>query len=88
MTLLAYMIHIIYVFTYIIITIIDKTLLYKFIIAKVSHKSLSKFLFDFITYGSVFKQNPSSILLFIVDILYLFEIDLFYLILSLHEDLI
>lgn len=83
-----YIVHLIYLFTYITITIIDKTFPYKSIMAKVSYKFSPKFLFDYITYEFVFHQNLLSILSFIIDILQFFGIDLFYLVLPWHKNLI
>lgn len=55
-------------------------MLYKFIMVKIKHKFLPKFVLNYITHRSVFYQNPLSILLFIVDILQFFRIDPPYLI--------
>lgn len=57
-TLLVYVVNLLYISICITITIIDKILLYKFVIAKVSYKSLLKYLFDCITPRFVFYQNP------------------------------
>lgn len=69
-------------FTCISLTVTNKTLTYKSIIAKISYKSLLKSLLNFIIYKTIFYSNLLSILPFIVDILHFFVIDLPYLILS------
>lgn len=58
-----------YMFTHIILKIIHKTLFYKFIITKISYKSLLKFLLFDINYRLVFDLNLLYIFLFIVKIL-------------------
>lgn len=88
MILLAYMVYFMYMSTHVTITIIDKTLSYKSIITKVSHRSLPESLLYNSTYEFVIHQNLPLILSFIIDVLQFFGIDLLYLISSWHEDFI
>lgn len=75
-------------FNYIIVIINNKTLFYKFIIAKISYKFLLNSLFDYIIHEFVFYQNLLLFLLFIVDVFQIFSINLFYLIATQYKNFI